>query len=36
MLQLSLLDQCSATLDTLPDRLRDALSDKANMLAAAL
>lgn len=36
MLQLSLLDQYSATLDTLPDRLRDALSDKANMLAAAL
>ena len=36
MLQLSLLDSYSATLAALPDRLRDALADKVNMLAVAL
>jgi phage gpG-like protein len=36
MLQLSLLDDASAALAGMPDRVRDALSDKVNALAAAL
>jgi len=36
MLQLSVLDNYSATLATMPERIRDALSGKANALAAAL
>jgi phage gpG-like protein len=36
MLQLSLLDSYSATLAAMPERVRDALSSKANALAADL
>jgi phage gpG-like protein len=36
MLDVSLRDDASAALASLPDRLRDALSAKANVLAAAL
>ncbi len=36
MLQLSLRDDCSATLAAMPDRMRDALSSRANALAAEL
>jgi len=36
MIEITLRDTCSAALAALPDRLRQALSDKANVLAAEL
>jgi phage gpG-like protein len=36
MIEITLHDTCSAALAALPDRLREALADKANVLAAEL